>query len=154
MEKDGREYPRSPVLAAAGVVLRGDEVLLIKRGGPPSEGIWSFPGGAVRVGERLVDAVAREVGEETGLNVRVGPPVALAERIYRDGEGRVMYHYLIWDFLCLVESGEPRPGSDAADLRFFPLKELSRVDPAGDLERVARAARSAALGEVARLVLI
>src|SRR5687767_14357438 len=107
-----REYPERPVLAVGVIVLRGDEVLLVRRAREPGRGRYSVPGGAVKAGERLKDAAAREVFEETGLTVRVGPLVTLLERVTLDDEGRARFHYVIADFLATPLEGEPRPASD------------------------------------------
>ena len=103
----GRHYPSQPVVGVGGVVLCGDEVLVVQRGAEPSKGLWSIPGGAVEVGESLAEACAREVAEETGLQVRVGPMVEVIERILRDDRGRVEYHYVLIDFVC----SSPRLGA-------------------------------------------
>ncbi len=123
-----RVYPKSPVCAVGGIIFRGDSVLLIKRGKAPALGKWSIPGGAVQLGETLEDAVVREVAEETGLKVspqRIGKVI---DRIFRDGSGRVQFHFIIVDFLCEVLEGEPLPSSDAAAVGYFKISELDDVD--------------------------
>ncbi len=121
-----RRYPGAPVVGVGGVVVSSRGVLLVKRGRPPSRGLWSIPGGAVEVGESLAAAVAREVAEETGLEVRVGPLLEVVERILRDRRGRVEYHYVLLDYLCFAAPDEPAAGSDAAAARWVEVAELGR----------------------------
>ena len=95
-----RPYPERPVVGVGAVVLDGSRVLLIKRGHAPLKGQWSLPGGGVEIGETLEQAIAREVTEETGLTVDVGPMVEVLDRISRDDEGRVEHHFVLVDFIC------------------------------------------------------
>ena len=76
------------------------KVVLIKRRYEPMQGQWSLPGGGVEVGETLEAAVAREMLEETGLQVEVGPVIEVFDRIMRDDDQRVRYHYVLVDYLC------------------------------------------------------
>jgi ADP-ribose pyrophosphatase YjhB (NUDIX family) len=121
-------YPESPVPAAAGVVFRGDDVLLVKRGGPPNQGRWSIPGGSIEEGERAEEAVVREVLEETSVRVRPVRVVVVTDLIERDEAGRVRFHYAVADILCEYVGGEPTPGSDAANARWVPVRELHEYD--------------------------
>lgn len=120
-----REYPAAPVAAVGGVVIDGDAVLLVKRAFPPRQGEWSLPGGQLELGESLADAVAREVREETGLDVEVGPVVEVFDRVHRDDGGRVRFHFVIVDFLCRPAGGTLRAGDDAADARWVGRGEVA-----------------------------
>jgi len=119
-----REFPERPVVGVGAVVIDGNRVLLVRRGHEPLKGEWSVPGGAVEIGETLEAAVAREVQEETGLRVDVGPIVDVLDRIRFDPDGRARYHYVLVDFVCKPNSGTLASSSDADDVMWAPLIEL------------------------------
>ena len=125
---DDRKYPQRPIIGVGGLIFQGSEALLIKRGKDPGFGQWSIPGGAIRVGEPIAFGLQREMEEEVGLRVEVGPLVEVVERIFRDQQGRVAYHYVILDYLCFPEPGAPCPGSDAADARYVPPEQWPEYD--------------------------
>ena len=131
----GREYPRAPVVAAAAAVLEEGRILLVKRASEPGRGRWSLPGGMVRLGERLREAVVREVLEETGLLIEVIRPVDVVETIVRDDRGRVRFHYVIVDYLARPVSGELRASSDAMEARWVGLDEALTLDITSTLRR-------------------
>jgi ADP-ribose pyrophosphatase YjhB (NUDIX family) len=118
-----------------GGVVRDDAgaLLVIRRGQPPSQGLWSLPGGRVEAGESAVAAVAREVAEETGLDVCVG---ALVGSVERPGPGGVTY--AIDDYLCVPTGGTLRAGSDATDARWVGGAELAALDCAPGLVEALR----------------
>jgi ADP-ribose pyrophosphatase YjhB (NUDIX family) len=99
-------------------------ILLCRRGKEPYLNYWSLPGGLVEVGERVADALRREVREETGLQVETNLIAEVFERITPDAEGRVEYHYVLIDYLCRVTGGELRAGDDAAEVRWFERGDL------------------------------
>ena len=96
-----REFPAAPLVGVGAVVFEAGRVLLVRRGREPLKGHWSLPGGLVELGERLLDAVVREVREETGLTVEPIELVEVVDRIHWE-ESRVRYHYVIADYLCRV----------------------------------------------------
>ncbi|MGH7166119.1 MAG: NUDIX hydrolase [Nitrospiraceae bacterium] len=126
-----RTYPSRPVVAVGAIVVKAGKVLLVRRRREPSRGLWSLPGGAVKRGEGLRKAVAREVREECGIDVRVEEVVEVLDRITVDRGGRVRYHYVIIDFLASWRKGRVRAASD--------ISEALWVDPAaiGDLPLTA-----------------
>mgnify|MGYP001167292049 FL=1 len=119
-----RKYPDQPIVGVGAIIFRDDQVLLIQRGKEPSLGQWSIPGGAILVGETLEEGVRREIFEETHLEVQVLTLVKVLERVFRDSDGRVVYHYVLVDFLCHYLAGELRSDSDAQDARFVNLQDL------------------------------
>jgi 8-oxo-dGTP diphosphatase len=104
-----------------GAVVRDESgrLLLIRRGHPPGEGLWSLPGGRVEPGESDVAAVARELQEETGLRAEIGELVGV---LSRPGPGDVVYD--IYDYAATASGGTLRPGDDAADVRWVDDAEL------------------------------
>lgn len=104
------------------------QVLLIRRGRPPGRGKWSLPGGVVQLGEDLDEALKREVLEECGLRVEVGPVLAVSSRIVRDERGKIRYHFILLDYLCQCADGELTAGSDASDVRWVGFDEVGGLD--------------------------
>jgi 8-oxo-dGTP diphosphatase len=125
--RTGREYPAAPMVGVAGVVVRDGDVLLVRRGREPMLGAWSLPGGVLEVGETTGEGVVREIFEETGLRVRPVEMIATLDRIVRDEAGRVQYHYVLVEWLCVPEvdfSGELVCGDDAAAAEWVSHGEI------------------------------
>jgi len=118
------EYPDSPRSAVGAIVIRDDEVLLVKRNNPPGQGLWSIPGGCVELGETLQEAAEREIQEETGIIIRAKKPVYTFDVIERDDQGHTRFHYVIVDLLADYVSGKPNPRSDASEARWVTSREL------------------------------
>jgi ADP-ribose pyrophosphatase YjhB (NUDIX family) len=147
-----REYPDAPIAGVGAVIVRegpaGEkQVLLIRRAQEPLKGEWSLPGGAVELGETLEEAVCREVLEETGLVVEAIEAVKAFDRISRDAEGRVRYHYVLVDFLCRIVGGAGAEdklacASDALEGRWASAEELDGLTPL-PVEVIRRALRKA-----------
>lgn len=119
-----REFPARPILGVGAVVVDGGRVLLVRRANEPLKGEWSLPGGAVELGETLHAAIAREVKEETGLEVEVGPIIDVLDRLRFDADGRPRFHYVLVDFICRPTGGALACGSDAAGATWADLVEL------------------------------
>src|SRR2546428_12321414 len=121
-----REFPERARVGVGAVVVDGGGGLLGRRGNEPWKGEWRLPGGAVEVGETLEVAIAREVREETGLEIDVGPMVDVLDRIRFDSDGRVLYHYVLIDFVCRSTGGTLSCGTDAADVKWALVMELTQ----------------------------
>ena len=119
-----REYPGHPRVGVAAVVLRDNQVLLVQRGRDPGKGSWGLPGGMLELGETLAEGARREVMEECGVKIEVGPLVAVFEPMQRDEDGRLRFHYVVVDYLARYVTGEPRAGDDADDARWVDLGAL------------------------------
>ena len=118
-----REFPSAPVVGVGAVVVKDGKALIVKRAHEPRKGEWSLPGGRVELGEALVDAVRREIKEETGLDIAVGPIVEVLDRVHHR-DGRVRYHFVIVDYLCTCTGGELCAGDDADDAAWVTSDEI------------------------------
>ncbi len=110
----------------------------MRRGTEPLKGEWSIPGGVVELGETLREAAAREAKEETGLEVEAGTVLEVVDRIMRDPESKVQYHYVLVDFLCRRLAGEAQAGADASELRWITAHELESFPIADSAANVVR----------------
>jgi ADP-ribose pyrophosphatase YjhB (NUDIX family) len=139
---NGRSYPLRPVLAVSAAVFRGGKVLVVRRARPPAHGLFTLPGGGVEAGETLVEAVVREVEEETGLAIE---PVALAghrEVIARDREGRVERHFVILAFAARWRAGEPTLNAELEDYLWLDPDEVATLKTTEGLSQIIAAARA------------
>ncbi len=136
---DDRRYPPRPILGVGALIIEDDAILLVQRGKPPLLGYWSLPGGAVETGERLADAIAREVLEETALTVEVGAVAEVFERLMPDDLGHTEYHYVLIDYLCRVVSGTPQAGDDSCAVAWVKREDLPTLPiTPGTLEVIER----------------
>ena len=136
-----REYPDQPLVGVGAVVLSGDRVLLVRRGGQPSSGKWSLPGGLVEMGETTVEAICRELAEECHLRIRIAGVAGVIDRIVRDEAGRVRYHYVLVDYLAYADSEAVTADNDAAEARWVEVDEVERLDVTEGLVDMIRRAR-------------
>jgi 8-oxo-dGTP diphosphatase len=165
-----RRYPDRPIVGVGAVILvdahcridgvppRGPSpygVVLVKRRFEPLAGHWSLPGGALEVGETLVAGVAREILEETGLIVDVGPVIEVFDRIMYEeeaserevaraaGDRRVLHHYVLIDYFCRPAGGALCAGSDVSEVAVADPRELAAYGVTAKVESVV--ARALAL---------
>jgi ADP-ribose pyrophosphatase YjhB (NUDIX family) len=138
-----REYPDRPVVGVGGVVIENGRALLIKRGTEPLLGQWSIPGGTLELGESLQEGVARELLEETGLEVEVLDMIEAFDRIFLDpaapdggDKSRPKYHYVIVDYLCERRAGKAQAGSDVTDIAYATEEELEKFHLTSTATRV------------------
>jgi 8-oxo-dGTP diphosphatase len=131
-----------PKLGVSACIWREGKVLLVERAKPP-KGMWAFPGGHVEAGERLEEAVARELMEETGMTASFSGLLGLYDVIRRDGKGLVTVHYVIACYQGLAGPEEPVASSDAAAVAWADPHELSRFQLAPNIaDAVAKSVKS------------
>ncbi len=137
---DARAYPPRPFLAASAAIVRDGKILVVRRARPPAHGLFTLPGGVVEVGETLIEAVAREVREETSLTIE---PVALAgfrETIVRDAQDRVERHFVILCFAARWQAGEPVLNEELSEARWLDPSELAGLQTTPGLAEIVAAA--------------
>jgi mutator protein MutT len=125
-----REYPVQPVVGVGAVIVDSGKVLLVQRAVEPSMGKWSFPGGAVELGEAVRDAVVRETLEETCIEIELiqDTPMDAYDIFEWDKQGKLWYHYVLLQFLGKPKTGHLQPTSDAKDARWVSLTEVNSYD--------------------------
>ncbi|GHC68951.1 NUDIX hydrolase [Limoniibacter endophyticus] len=133
-----------PAVSAA--LIRNDTILLVKRGRAPSKGLLAFPGGRVEAGETDLEAVVREIAEETGLVARdLEPHVTLIVAGERPGDAPQQYRLVVFRGFC--DEGEAVAADDADDAGWYTLAEMQHLELTGStleiatslLEKVSRA---------------
>lgn len=146
MPTSERTYPAFPIPSVGAVILNREHVVLVQRGQPPSAGKWTLPGGIVELGESPENAIVREVKEECHLDIAVMDVIDVVNRVFRDEENAIKYHYVIIDYLarCVDESSRPeaealRPATDVLDARWVPLPEIIHYDLTEGLLSIIRA---------------
>lgn len=128
----------SPIPAVGVVCLRGDAVLLIRRGKPPKKGEWSLPGGRIEPGERAMDAALRELVEETGVTARITALIDVVDGIFSEAG----LHYVLIDYAAEWVSGEPVAGGDTLEARFVPLDQIEALIDWSETRRIIALAAS------------
>jgi 8-oxo-dGTP diphosphatase len=137
---DARSYPERPFLAASAAIVRDGKILVVRRARPPANGLYTLPGGVVEVGETLMEAVAREVREETALEIE---PVALAgfrETIVRDADSRVERHFIILCFASRWRAGDPVLNEELSEAHWLDPAELAGLPTTPGLADIVAAA--------------
>ena len=124
---ESREYPSRPFVGVGVVVLKEENVLLIRRGRPPRLGEWSLPGGAQSVGETVQATACRDVLEETGVSIQNPEFLEVVDSIIKDDDGRVKFHYTLIDYWANWESGFPQGADDAQLAEWVPFQKLGEL---------------------------
>lgn len=119
---------RRPIPAVIAVVVRGNEVILVRRANPPDAGLWGFPGGKIELGERLDQAAVRELYEETGVVARAIEVFTAVDAVEIASNASVAHHYVLVAVLCQWVSGNPIAGDDALEARWFEVNSLFAAD--------------------------
>ena len=114
---------KSPKLTVDGIIIKDGEILLIKRKNDPFKGKWALPGGFVEYGEKMEDAVVREVLEETGLKTTVDKMIGVYSDPNRDPRG----HTVTVVYKLSIKGGELKGGDDASDAKFFDVNQLPEL---------------------------
>jgi ADP-ribose pyrophosphatase YjhB (NUDIX family) len=137
---DARSYPERPILAVSGAIVRAGQVLVVRRAQAPANGLFSLPGGLVELGETLIEALVREIREETSLAIE---PVGLAgyrEAITRDREGRVERHFVILPFAARWLSGDPVLNEEVSEAHWVHPTELAGLPTTPGLAEIVASA--------------
>ena len=137
---DARSYPDRPFLAVSAAIAREGKLLVVRRARAPANGLFTLPGGVVEAGESLLEAVVREVAEETGMSIE---PVALAgfrEAIIRDAHDRVERHFVILCFAARWRGGEPTLNEELSEARWIAPAELTALATTPGLAEIVAAA--------------
>ena len=135
-----RTYPTHPRVGIGIVLLRGAEVLLIKRGKPPGQGTWSLPGGAQELGETTEACARRELLEETGLTAGPLTLIGHVDSIHYDAAQKIEYHYTILDFGGHYTGGGATPGDDVTDLAWVHPSAFDAYDLWAEARRIIQQA--------------
>lgn len=140
-----REYPDRPIVGIGVAVLRPaagvPEVLLVRRGKPPSLGSWALPGGGQELGETAAEAARREIAEECALRLGELHLAATVDSIHRDSAGRVRFHYTIIDYAALWQGDAAAAGDDVSELAWVPVDGLAPYALWSEAHRVIGIAR-------------
>jgi len=123
-----RKYPKMPLVGVGAVVIKNGKILLVKRAFEPGKGKWSVPGGVVELGEKLAVACAREMEEETGLKGQVLELINAYDMIVPDLSGKIMYHYVLIDFLVKPLGGVEKPSDEVLEMRWVSYEETKELE--------------------------
>jgi len=137
---DPRAYPQRPVLAVSAAIFRGGKVLIVRRARKPALGIYTLPGGGVETGETLIEAVIREVHEETALAIEPAGLAGYREAIVRDAQSGVERHFVILCFAARWRGGEPVLNDELDDARWVDPAEIASLHTTEGLAEIVAAA--------------
>ncbi|MGV9171565.1 MAG: NUDIX hydrolase [Promethearchaeia archaeon] len=125
---DTRHYPVRPHVGIGVLLVRDENLLLVKRKYDPDAGMWSIPGGHLELGEKVKHAAVRECEEETGLKTKVTKLAGIIDKVMKDDEGRIEFHYVLINYFVEQVAGDldqpPKAADDALATKFVPFSEL------------------------------
>ena len=130
-----REYPTLPMVGVGVLIQDENRYLLIKRAANPDKGFWSVPGGLVELGERVVEAAKREALEETGLKIDILKRLGIVDKIEYDKNNKILYHFIIIQFLAIPIGGELKPMDDALEANWINRNKLKEYQLTKSLEQ-------------------
>ena len=137
---EARTYPTRPYLAVSAAIFRDGRVLIVRRAQPPAHGLYTLPGGVVELGETLVEAVKREIREETNLEIEPHGLAGYRQVIARDSSGRIERHFVILPFAARWLAGEIALNDELAEAQWLAADELSRLKTTEGLADIVAAA--------------
>jgi 8-oxo-dGTP diphosphatase len=137
---DIRTYPTRPFLAVSAAIFRDGKVLVVRRARKPALNLYTMPGGVVEAGEALAEAAAREVREETALEIEVLALAGHREAVMRDAQGRVERHFVIMCFAARWISGEPALNEELDDARWLAPSEIAGLRTTDGLAEIVASA--------------
>ena len=116
------------MVGVGAIIIHDNRVVLVRRENPPLANEWSIPGGVLEVGELVCEGVVREALEETGLVVEAVDLLGVYDRVVRDEDGRIFYHFVLIDFLCRWVSGSLQAGSDAGEAQWVSSEGIRNFE--------------------------
>ncbi len=136
-----RLYPTRPIVGVSILAFKDGKILLVRRGHEPRKGQWSLPGGVVELGETIRDAAIREIREECHVEIEIIKILDVLDRIFRDAEGRVQYHYVLVVLLARYKSGELQADSDIEAASWVDVSKLADYDLVQDQRELIQRAQ-------------
>ena len=131
-----RKYPHHPLIGVGALVKAEDQIVVVRREREPAKGLWSIPGGLLELGERLSDGVKREVLEETGLDVEIDHLLDVFDNIVYDEKGKILYHYVLIDYLCRSSQRTLKTATDVKEARWIRLRDIDNLQTTKTLKRL------------------
>lgn len=139
-----RLNPEHPIVGVGAVIVKDNEIVLVKRGKAPRKGEWSLPGGGVELGETTQQAIKREILEETGLKAHIQGVIDTVDYIERDKASTINFHYVLIDYLALYHEGKLAAASDADQAQWISFERALALPLWDETKRIIRAARDMA----------
>lgn len=133
-----REYPQLPMVGVGALIHKNGRILLVKRRNEPNKGKWAFPGGLVELGERVEDALIREVREEVGLRIKIEGLLDVIDDIHYDSLGKIRFHYILIDYIASPIGGKIKLNPESSSYGWFYPKEIGEMDTSINTKKAVR----------------